>query len=160
MKRVLWISRHQMTPEQWADLERAMGDTVVLACWTDTVKDLGVLRPLVEWADAVAAVLPVELLSELVKLAGARPVLQAVSGRQPTGRTHTLPDGREEPEFAFVHRCWQQILRLELETRDLSGEALRITSEQSAGGKEPSEPGGEKEAPVHPPSIASVPERR
>lgn len=131
MKRVLWISRHQMTPEQWTDLERAAGDTVVLACWPDTVEDLAALRPLVEWSDAVAAVLPVELLAGVMKLAGTRPVLQAVSGRQPTGRTHTLPDGREEPEFAFVHRCWRQILRLELETRDLSGEKIWNTPEKT-----------------------------
>lgn len=131
MKRVLWISRHQMTPEQWLDLERVMDGPVVLDCWRDTVNDLGALAPLVERADAVAAVLPVELLAGVMKLAGTRPVLQAVSGRQPTGRTHTLPDGRDEPEFAFVHRCWRQILRLELETRDLSGEKIWNTPEKT-----------------------------
>lgn len=132
MKRVLWISRHQMTPEQWADLEMAMGDDVELTCWPDTVEDLTALRPLIERSNAVAAVLPVELLSELIKLAGTRPVLQAVSGRQPTGRTLTLPDGREEPEFVFAHRCWRQILRLELETRDLTREKIWNSPEKPA----------------------------
>ena len=119
MKRVLWISRHQMTEEQWADLERAMGDRVELTVWPDTVENLMALKPEVERADAVAAVLPVELLADLLKLAGERPVLQAVSVRRPTGRVLALPDGRKEPEFAFGHRCWRQIVRLELETRDL-----------------------------------------
>lgn len=92
MKRVLWISRHQMTVEQRSDLERVMGEEV----------------------------LPVELLAELVRLAGKRPVFQAAAVRTPTGRFHTLPDGRREPEFAFAHGGWQQILRLELEVKHLS----------------------------------------
>ena len=111
MKQVLWISRHQMTPAQRADLERALQDTVQLTCWTQTVRALAQLEPAVRAADAVAA----------VRLADGRPVLQAVSERQPTGRMLTLPDGRREAEFAFAHRCWQQIVRLELEVRDLPG---------------------------------------
>ena len=120
MKRVLWISRHQMTAEQRSDLERVMGEAVELRPWTKTVENLAELRPEVEQADAVAAVLPVELLAELVRLAGKRPVLQTAAVRTPTGRVRTLPDGRREPEFAFAHGGWRQILRLELEVRDLS----------------------------------------
>ena len=121
MKRVLWISRHQMTPLQRMDVERALQDAVQLTCWTQTVRDLAQLAPAVRAADAVAAVLPVELLAQLIRLAEGRPVLQAVSERQPTGRMLALPDGRQEAEFAFVHRGWQQIVRLELEVRDLPG---------------------------------------
>ena len=124
MKRVLWISRHQMTPAQRADLERVLGDAVELRPWKDTVSDLKALAPAVEAADVVAAVLPVELLCGLMQLSGGRPVLQAQSDRVPTGRTLTLPDGRQEPEFAFVHRGWRQILQLKLKTRDLSGRKL------------------------------------
>lgn len=124
MKRVLWISRHQMTAEQRSDLERVMGEAVELRPWAETVEDLEDLRPELERADAVAAVLPVELLAELVRLAGKRPVLQAAAVRTPTGRVRTLPDGRREPEFAFAHGGWRQILRLELEVRDLSKKIL------------------------------------
>ncbi len=63
----------------------------------------GVLRPLIEQADAIAAVLPVELLAELVTLADERPVLQSVSGRRFTGSTLHLADGQTEPEIAFEH---------------------------------------------------------
>lgn len=119
MKTVLWISRHEMTPRQLADLERALGDAVRLVPWRDTVRRVEVLEPLVRQADAVAAVLPPELLSGLLAMAEGRPVLQAVSRRVPTGRTVLTPQGKEEPEFAFVHRCWQQVLRLDIETRDL-----------------------------------------
>lgn len=117
MKRVLWVSRHEMTRDQRADLERALGGPVELIPWRDTVADAAQLLPALEGTDAAAVVLPVELLAQLLPLAGERPVLTAASGREATGRVHTLPDGRREPEFAFVHRGWRQILRLELETR-------------------------------------------
>lgn len=121
MKKVLWISRHQMPPAQRADLELALRDAVELTCWTQTVHDLAELAAAVEAADAVAAVLPIELMSGLMRLAAGRPVLLAVAERKPTGRVLTLLDGRQEAEFAFVHRGWRQILRLEVEMRDLSG---------------------------------------
>jgi hypothetical protein len=108
-----------MTDAQRADLERIMGGPVRLLPWRDTVEVVECLRPALEAADAVAVVLPLELLAELVPMAQGKPVLQAVSRRVPTGRTVTLPDGRREPEFAFVHRCWNQILRVDIETRRL-----------------------------------------
>lgn len=119
MKRVLWVSRHEMTRAQRADLERALGGPVELLPWRDTVGDALELAPALVQADAVAAVLPLELLAGLLALAKEKPVLQAVSGREATGRTITLPDGRREPEFAYVHRGWRQVIRLELETRSL-----------------------------------------
>lgn len=119
MKTVLWVSRHEMTPPQYADLERVLSDKVRLLPWSDTVEDINVLCPALEKSDAAAVVLPPELISSLLQAAGEKPILQAISARIPTGRTITLPDGRKEPEFAFVHRCWKQVLRLEIEMRQL-----------------------------------------
>lgn len=119
MKRVLWVSRHCMTGEQRADLERIMGGPVELLPWRDTVRDAAELAHALDQADAAAVVLPLELLRQLLPLAKGKPVLQAVSARQATGRTVAAPDGQEEPEFAFVHQGWRQILRLELETKPL-----------------------------------------
>ena len=119
MKKVLWVSRHCMTGEQRADLERIMGGPVELLPWRETLRDAAELAPALDRADAAAVVLPPELLCQLLPLAGEKPVLQAVSARRATGRTVTTPDGREEQEFAFVHQGWRQILRLELETKPL-----------------------------------------
>lgn len=119
MKTVLWISRHEMTTAQLADLERVMGGPVRLLSWRDTVYTLTPLAPMLSACDAVAAVLPPELLRDLLHMAGRKPVLRAVSERRPTGRTVILPDGRQEPEFAFVHQGWEQILRLEISVRRL-----------------------------------------
>ena len=119
MKTVLWISRHEMTEAQLADLERIMGEDVRLCPWRDTVRDVSALAPAMAEADAVAAVLPLELMARLLRLTGGKPLLQAVSRRLPTGKLRATPEGGSEPEFAFVHDCWQQVLRLEIETKVL-----------------------------------------
>ena len=92
MKKVLWVSRHEMTAEQRADLDRVMGG---------------------------AELLPPELLAKLLTLAGNKPVLRAVSERRATGCIRTLPDGRREQEFAYVHAGWEQLLRMDVRTRRL-----------------------------------------
>ena len=119
MKKVLWISRHTMTQEQRADLERIMGGPVELLPWRDTVEDVQALLPMVSGADAVAAVLPLDKLAALIELAQGVPVLVARSGRVATGRTITLSDGRSEPEFAFEHRGWWQIFKICIQERKL-----------------------------------------
>lgn len=106
MKKVLWISRHEMTQEQRSDLDRITGGAELLL-WKETVTDIAKLLPLLQQADAVAAVLPPELLAELLALAGDKPVLRAVSERKATGRFRTLLDGRREQEFVYVHGGWE-----------------------------------------------------
>lgn len=116
MKQILWVSRHEMTLSQRSDLERIMGGPVELLPWLETVHRAEELCPALEVCDAVAVVLPLELLEQVLRLANGKPVLQAVSERCATGKIVSTPDGRNEPEFAFVHTGWRQILRLELET--------------------------------------------
>ena len=119
MKSVLWVSRHEMTAAQLADLERIMGGPVRVLPWRDTLRDPTELFPLPEDCAAIAAVLPPDLLADLFRLAHGVPVLRAVSAREPTGRVLTLPDGRREPEFAFGHQSWEQLLRAEFVFRRL-----------------------------------------
>ena len=99
MKKVLWVSRHEMTAEQRADLDRVMGGAELLP-WKETVTDIAQLLPLLEQADK-------------------KPVLRAVSERRATGCIRTLPDGRREQEFAYVHAGWEQLLRMDVRTRRL-----------------------------------------
>ncbi len=119
MKKVLWISRHQMTEAQFKDLERALGDEVSLLNWTETVTELAALRPWLEQADVVAAVLPPELFSQLLQAARHKPVLQAAAKRVPTGRVYRNANGAAEAEFRFVHAGWQQILKLDMQVKAL-----------------------------------------
>ena len=119
MKQVLWVSRHEMTDSQRSDLERIMGDSIHLMRWTDTVRDISALVPALHAADAIAAVLPPELLAKLLDAAEGKPVLRAVSCRESTGQYRILPDGRLEQEFAFVHCGWEQILEISIKTKRL-----------------------------------------
>ena len=119
MKKILWISRHSMSTGQLADLGRVMGGTVSLIPWQKTLEDPKELLPELEACDAVAAVLPPELLAKLLKLAQGKPVLRSVSQRLPTGRTVLSPAGLPEPEFSFVHLGWEQVLRVEIVTKKL-----------------------------------------
>lgn len=119
MKTVLWVSRHEMDRAQREDLERIMGGPVRLLPWRDTVRDVLELAPALAEADAAAVVLPLDLLAQLLPLAEEKPVLQAVSARKATGRTLLTPDGKAEPEFAYLHRGWRRVRRLELVTEEL-----------------------------------------
>ena len=108
MKKILWISRHVMTKEQLEGLARLYGEFEV-EIYAGTVKEQ------VENCDVVAAVLPALMLSELVKMADGRPVLQAVSGRVRTGRKIQVRDGVFEEEYEFRHMYWQEIKKMEME---------------------------------------------
>ena len=121
MKNVLWISRHQMTPDQEKDLQRILGQRYHLLQYTETVRRIEQILPELQWADVICAVLPPELCSQVLTAVPGKPLLRAVSGRVPTSRMFTTADGRREQEFAFVHRGWEQILRLEIETQMLNG---------------------------------------
>ncbi len=114
MKKILWISRHVMTKEQLEGLARLYGEFEV-EIYAGTVESMGQLKEQVENCDVVAAVLPALMLSELVKMADGRPVMQAVSGRVRTGRKIQVRDGVFEEEYEFRHLYWQEIKRMEME---------------------------------------------
>ena len=119
MKKVLWISRHEMTTAQLSDLERIMGGTVKLLCWKENVRNVTELMPLIEQADAIAAVLPLQMQANLLKVAVGKPVLQAVAERVLSETERTLEDGRKEREVQFVHKRWEQLLRIDVQTKVL-----------------------------------------
>ena len=119
MKKVLWISRHEMTTAQLSDLERIMGGTVKLLCWKENVRNVTELMPLIEQADAIAAVLPLQMQANLLQVAEGKPVLQAVAERVLSETERTLEDGRKEREVQFVHKRWEQLLRIDVQTKVL-----------------------------------------
>lgn len=119
MKKVLWISRHEMTTAQLSDLERIMGGTVKLLCWKENVRNVTELMPLIEQADAIAAVLPLQMQANLLKVAEGKPVLQSVAERVLSETERTLEDGRKEREVQFVHKRWEQLLRIDVQTKVL-----------------------------------------
>ena len=113
MKTILWVSRHDMTQPQLAQLKEVYGD-ICIAKLDSTVADTAEI--LASPADVYAVVLPLNLLAELRRNTD-KEVIQSVSGRVPTGKTVLNPaTGEYEQEYAYAHLYLQRILRPELET--------------------------------------------
>lgn len=112
VKQVLWISRHSMPQEQLEQLEDFLGSAVELTVWSDTVEEMEELRPVIEQADVVAAVLPLDKMSQLMELAGTKPVMQGVTKRV------LIPASQpgEEPTVTYTFDHWQQILCCQFRT--------------------------------------------
>ena len=119
MKKVFWISRHTMTPEQISDLERITNGTVVVNQYKDTVNSVSSLVDDINDSDIIAAVLPVDKMAELISLAGDKPVLRANSKRVATGKMYTNANGDAEEEFQFVHDYWEQMIKIEIVSKKL-----------------------------------------
>ena len=66
MKKVLWISRHDMTPEQLAAVDN--GRPVEIDQEEESVNDVRDLTDRINNADVVAVVLPPKLLMPLVRM--------------------------------------------------------------------------------------------
>lgn len=114
MKKVLWISRHMLTREQMHGLEKVCGGPVELHWWQENVEDPADLKEVAASAEVIAAVLPLELLAELMVMAGERPVLISLARRK------LVPVEGGEPMALFAHGGWYRIrhLQVELEPAD------------------------------------------
>ena len=96
-KTVLWVSRHQMTPDQAAAL--GIDENTKIVQIDKTLKNMYEIQDEIKNADVVAVVAPVGLQQQALKIAEGRPVVTAVSDRIPQ------PDGSYK--FQFNH--WDKI---------------------------------------------------
>ena len=85
MKNVLWISRHEMEEKQKEDLKRITGEDVRIIQWKETLNNIQEIKQKIEESDIVAAVLPLDLLSRLLKEVKGKPVLQSVTEADTSG---------------------------------------------------------------------------
>ena len=110
MKHVLWISRHEMTPEQKNDLSRVMQDEIFIHQWEESVTTWDLLLPFILQGDVIAAVLPLDYMQQLVSLAKGKMVVRSVVERmiQPD---HTVK---------VRHIYWQQILKITTDVIDFN----------------------------------------
>lgn len=99
--KVLWISRHNMTPDQVADLERIYG-TIEVTQVTETVTNI---------REQLGAA--IGMISDVLRLAGDRPVIQAKNNRIPTGNM-VERNGKLEQEFQFQFAGWFRVRKVEV----------------------------------------------
>ena len=106
-KKVLWFSRHEMTPEQL----KALGDVEVTQV-NKSISSAYELEEEIKAADIVAIVAPINLQQQFLKLAAGKPVIMAVNDR----RLIPQPDGEDKVEFHFVK--WEQLDEIVIKKHD------------------------------------------
>ena len=122
--RVLWLSRHTMTPEQFEDLVNIYGSDIEIVQYAKSVKDAAEVMQIGADCAVLAVVLPPAILADLTSLRfnpGKKPVIRSVADRVETDTVEINPaTGKEEKQFKFVHRAWEQVLKVEVVTKTLS----------------------------------------
>lgn len=105
--KVLWFSRHEMTPDQRA----ALGDSEITQI-DKTIKHASEVADEISQCDVLAVVAPVELQKEFLEQAGNKPVITAVNDRilVPT------ENGESKVQFSFVK--WEQVKKIDIVKED------------------------------------------
>ena len=107
-KKVLWFSRHEMTPEQKA----ALGDCEITQI-SKTINSAYELADEIAAADIVAIVAPINIQAQFLKLAGDKPVITAKSQRLLVHQN----DGSED-KVVFQFEKWERLVKIEVVTED------------------------------------------
>lgn len=122
--KILWLSRHTMTPEQLADLVNIYGSDIEIVQYAESVKDATEVMQIGADCAVFAVVLPPAILADLTNPrlnTERKPVIRAVADRVETDIVAINPaTGKEEKQFKFVHRAWEQVLKIEVVTKTLS----------------------------------------
>jgi len=111
-----WISRHTMTEDQLADLRRIYGEEIEVEQVNGTFNRAADLSDVISRNDVIGVVLPINLISDVLRLASGKPVIRAINRRIPTGRTIIGASGAPEQEFIFQHGGWERIEKVEVVT--------------------------------------------
>ena len=100
MKKILWFSRHKMTPEQ----KLALGDVEIMQ-----IKDE------IDECDIIAIVAPINLQQQFLKLAEGKPVIMAVNDRVLIDQEN---GSESKVEFRFIK--WERLLKIEVQKEDFA----------------------------------------
>lgn len=122
MKRILWFSRHDLTKDQLADLNRIYGEEILVKHVNTTASSWKDVAEAGENCDVLAVVLPPSLLGDLTNPRNnTKPVIRAIANRIPIGNKVVNPaTGKEEDEYRFEHAGWERVLKIEVVTERLS----------------------------------------
>ena len=109
-KKVLWFSRHKMTEEQ----AKALGDNVEIIQIDKSIQTAYELQEEINQCGIIAIVAPINLQAQFLKLAGDKPVIQALNNRVLVPK-----DGESEVQFNFVK--WERLIKIEVLKEDFKG---------------------------------------
>ncbi len=118
MKKVLWISRHEMTTEQLDDLKRIYGEISITKV-DKTIADVKEIEKYKDY-DVIAVVLPINIIAELVSKKLNAQIIQPVAERiMSNEEVLNLATGEYEKAYIFKHKYWQRIISIEIKTEIL-----------------------------------------
>ncbi|MEK7227329.1 MAG: hypothetical protein AAB641_00325 [Patescibacteria group bacterium] len=105
--KILRLTRHAIAPDQLVELHRIYGNEVEIVEISETVPNVAHVVELIQErsADVVEAVLPLPLMSELLKIVGEVPVIRAITRRE-------INAAGEKAQFVFDH--YERIVRVEV----------------------------------------------
>ena len=106
-KKVLWFSRHEMTPEQL----KALGDVEINQI-NRSISSAYELEEEINNSDIIAIVAPINLQQQFLQIAGDKPVIMAVNDR----RLIPQEGGEDKVEFHFVK--WEQLDEIVIKKHD------------------------------------------
>lgn len=130
MKKVLWFSRHDMTPEQLSALGNVEVTKVNVAnmpnvhvALTGAINDGDEqdLLPFKDFAkdfDILAVVLPIGLEQQVLLIAGNKPVIRATNER----KLVKSEDGTED-KVVFNFAGWKQLVKIEVVLEDFPAQS-------------------------------------
>ena len=114
MVKVLWVSRHNMTPEQLGALEKKLGPVEIRQV-DRTLSSAFELKDEVEDSDVIAIVAPVNLQQQFLRIAGDKPVIMAKSERI----IENDPEGGES-KVVFKFLKWERLVKIEVVLEDFA----------------------------------------
>jgi len=113
MIKILWLSRHEMSQTQLADLKRIYGEVEVKKV-DMTVSHATQITEAGNDCDIFAIVLPINIQEQLLRLTN-KPIISCKNNRVPTGnKTSTC-----EIEYKFEFDHWFQIHEVKIVTEKL-----------------------------------------
>ena len=110
MKKILWFSRHKMTPEQ----KLALGDVEIMQI-NKTINSAYELKDEIDECDIIAIVAPINLQQQFLKLAEGKPVIMAVNDRVLIDQEN---GSESKVEFRFIE--WERLLSIRVGKEDFA----------------------------------------
>lgn len=107
-KKILWVSRHDLTEEQLSDLKRIYGDDLSVTKMDKTIKSVEDILNEANDFDVLAVVLPIDLIADLFGKTD-KEIITSKSERVLLETTvYNLSTQKQEAQYKFVHKCWNR----------------------------------------------------
>lgn len=125
MKKFVWISKHSLTDAQLDDLRRVLGDDhiEVIPIYRDIHFDdpdsLIKFNETIRDADMIGVVMPLDVVETLLQHTRGIPVVRSILELKVTDKLTTSKSGVRYHEKLWIHKNWQQILSIKIETNIL-----------------------------------------